>query len=595
MKYPKEYLDEIKLRLKVSQIVGKTVKLKKRGKEFIGLSPFSNEKTPSFTINDEKGFYHCFSSSEHGNIFDFLMKVKNYKFGEAVRALAAEAGMPPYRFTKYDEEKEKKWKIYKSILEKYSNFCHEELVSEKYSDVIKYLNLRKTTKNEISFFKLGYSSNENNFYDKLKKEFNEEQINSSGIFYFDEKRKKYIDRFKNRIIFPVKSLNGSVLALGGRTLSKTNFAKYINSPETDFFKKGNNLYNINSAREFRNENDEVFIVEGYMDVINLHKFGIKNVVANLGTAMTEKQIELVWKFFRNPILCLDGDDSGKKAAMRAAERLFSLIKPNCNIYFLTLPESLDPDSYINKYGKESFIELSKNKIEIQNFIWDSLIKNVNRNDPHSLSLFEKKINGICREVKDTTLAKYFLNYFKEKINELTPNLNFRRKNYSKFEKYINPLQQTKDIFNQRNKFKEKELKEFSILFLIMQNLDIFRKNIETVSKVNFDSEIMNDLKVKIINYLSEERFFDRKNLNKGDFDNKFGELIDLVNNNAPVKIICSNKKESEIISIFDEVKNEIEQIELRKKIESLEDKVSMNLDEKLYSELVSLRNQLKSG
>ncbi len=595
MKYPKEYLDEIKLRLKVSQIVGKTVKLKKRGKEFIGLSPFSNEKTPSFTINDEKGFYHCFSSSEHGNIFDFLMKVKNYKFGEAVRALAAEAGMPPYRFTKYDEEKEKKWKIYKSILEKYSNFCHEELVSEKYSDVIKYLNLRKTTKNEISFFKLGYSSNENNFYDKLKKEFNEEQINSSGIFYFDEKRKKYIDRFKNRIIFPVKSLNGSVLALGGRTLSKTNFAKYINSPETDFFKKGNNLYNINSAREFRNENDEVFIVEGYMDVINLHKFGIKNVVANLGTAMTEKQIELVWKFFRNPILCLDGDDSGKKAAMRAAERLFPLIKPNCNIYFLTLPESLDPDSYINKYGKESFIELSKNKIEIQNFIWDSLIKNVNRNDPHSLSLFEKKIYGICREVKDTTLAKYFLNYFKEKINELTPNLNFRRKNYSKFEKYINPLQQTKDIFNQRNKFKEKELKEFSILFLIMQNLDIFRKNIEIVSKVNFDSEIMNDLKVKIINYLSEERFFDRKNLNKDDFDNKFGELIDLVNNNAPVKIICSNKKESEIISIFDEVKNEIEQIELRKKIESLEDKVSMNLDEKLYSELVSLRNQLKGG
>ena len=129
----------------------------------------------------------------------------------------------------------------------------------------------------------------------------------------------------------------------------------------------------------------------------------------------------------------------------------------------------------------------------------------------------------------------------------------------------------------------------------MHNLDIFRKNIETVSKVNFDSEIMNDLKVKIINYLSEERFFDRKNLNKDDFDNKFGELIDLVNNNAPVKIICSNKKESEIISIFDEVKNEIEQIELRKKIESLEDKVSMNLDEKLYSELVSLRNQLKSG
>ena len=153
MKYPKEYLDEIKLRLKVSQVVGKSVKLKKRGKEFIGLSPFSNEKTPSFTVNDEKGFYHCFSSSEHGNIFDFLMKIKNYKFGEAVRALAHEAGMPPYKFTKQDEDKQNRWKAYKLILEKYSNFCYEELISGKYLEVTKYLNVRKTTKKEIDFSK----------------------------------------------------------------------------------------------------------------------------------------------------------------------------------------------------------------------------------------------------------------------------------------------------------------------------------------------------------------------------------------------------------------------------------------------------------
>ena len=132
MKYPKEYLEEIKIKLKVSQVVGKTVKLKKRGKEFIGLSPFSNEKTPSFTVNDEKGFYHCFSSGEHGNIFDFLMKTKNYKFGETVRLLATEAGMPPYRFSKQDVEKEERWKIYTSILEKYTNYCHEEMISGKY-------------------------------------------------------------------------------------------------------------------------------------------------------------------------------------------------------------------------------------------------------------------------------------------------------------------------------------------------------------------------------------------------------------------------------------------------------------------------------
>ena len=595
MKYPKEYLDEIKIRLKVSQVVGKTVKLKKRGKEFIGLSPFSNEKTPSFTVNDEKGFYHCFSSSEHGNIFDFLMRVKNYKFGEAVKTLATEAGMPPYRFTRHDEEKEKRWKVYKSILEKYSIFCHEELASGKYPEIKEYLNKRKTTDKEIIFFRIGYSSGNNNFYEKIKEEFNDEQIGSSGIFYFDEKRKKFVDRFKNRIIFPVKSLNGSVIALGGRTLSKTNFAKYINSPETEFFKKGNNLYNINSAKEIRNKSEEVFIVEGYMDVVNLHKFGINNTVANLGTAMTERQIELVWKFFKNPILCLDGDNSGQKAALRAAERLFPLVKPNYNIYFLTLPENLDPDSYINKYGKESFIQLGKNKIEIQNFIWDSYIKNVDKNNPHSLSLFEKKIKDICKEIKDGTLAKYFLNNFNEKISELTPSLNYKRKSFYKFEKIANPLQQTKDIFKQRNQFEEKELKEFSILFLIINNLDVFRKNTETISEISFDKEIINDLKTKIINHLSEEKFFDRKNLNIEDFDKKFTTLINLINNNAPVKIICKNKNESEIISIFHEIKNELKKIDLRKKIESLEHQVSRNLDEKLYSELLSLRNQLKSG
>ena len=173
MKYPKEYLDEIKLRLKVSQVVGKHVKLKKRGKEFIGLSPFSNEKTPSFTVNDEKGFYHCFSTAEHGNIFDFLMKTKNYKFGEAVKTLAIDAGMQPYRFTKQDEEKQNRWKIYKEILEKYTNFCYQELVSNKYSEINEYLNKRKISKEEIIFFKIGYASPKNDSYEILKKEFDE--------------------------------------------------------------------------------------------------------------------------------------------------------------------------------------------------------------------------------------------------------------------------------------------------------------------------------------------------------------------------------------------------------------------------------------
>jgi len=594
MKYPKEYIEEIKIRLKVSQVVGKSVKLKKRGKEFIGLSPFSNEKTPSFTVNDEKGFYHCFSSGEHGNIFDFLMKTKNYKFGEAVRTLAVDAGIQPYRFTKQDEEKQNRWNVYKSILEKYSDFCHEELKLQKHSTIIEYLNHRKITTKEVNYFKIGYSHKDNNFFKKLKENFSEKQIIATGIYFFDENKKKYIDRFNNRIIFPVKSLNNSVLALGGRAVSKSAFAKYINSPETEFYKKGNNLYNINSAKELRNISEEIFVVEGYMDAINLHKFEIKNVVANLGTAMTERQLDLIWKFFKKPIICLDGDASGQKAAIRAAERLFPLMKPDYNIYFLTLPENLDPDNYINQKGKESFLKFVESKKEIHDFIWDSYFQHVDIRDPHSLAIFEKKIKSLSYQVKDKTLAKYYLDYFIIKINQLTPNINRTKSNFIKFQKTSNPLQLTKDVFKKRDQFKEKELKELSILFLIMKNFEIFKKQIELISEISFSNDMLSRLKEKILDYMLSERFFDIKELNVNDFDKKFKSTIEHVNLNAPVKIIIKNKNEKEILLIFDEILKEIKKIELREKIEHLEDKASANLDESSYSELLSLRNQLKN-
>ena len=595
MKYPKQYIDEIKLRLKVSQVVSKQVKLKRRGKEFIGLSPFSNEKTPSFTVSDEKGFYHCFSSGEHGNIFDFLMKTKNYKFGEAVRALAADAGMPSYKFNKEDEEKEKRWEIYNSILEKYSKFCHEELISGKYPEILDYLKKREITKKEVVFFKIGFQPPSNDFYEKLKFEYDDKQIVSSGIYYFDENKKKYINRFRNRIIFPVKNLNGFVIALGGRAISKSAFAKYINSPETEFYKKGNNLYNIDAAKEFRGKQDEVFIVEGYMDVVSLHKFGIQNVVANLGTAMTERQIDLIWKFFNKPIICLDGDLSGRKAALRAAERLFPLMQSDLNLFILTLPENLDPDAYVNKNGKENFLKLSQEKKEIQNFIWDSYYQEVDKNDPRSLSIFEKKIRSICKEIKDKTLGKYLLDNFTRRISELTPNLNFRKNNFLKFNKISNPLQQTKDIYKKRDKFEERELKELSILFLVINNLDIFRKNIELISEVDFSNSKMNKFKKELIDYLLVEKFFDRKKIKHEDFSQDYSDIIKIISSNAPVKTIHDNKNDEEIVVIFNEIVEEINKIKLQEKIEKLESKVALNLDENLYSELLSLRNQLKGG
>ncbi|RZO49522.1 MAG: hypothetical protein EVA76_01525 [Candidatus Pelagibacterales bacterium] len=234
-------------------------------------------------------------------------------------------------------------------------------------------------------------------------------------------------------------------------------------------------------------------------------------------------------------------------------------------------------------------------MEIQDFIWNAYYKEVDKNNPRSLTLFEKKIKSLCNEVKDKTLSKYFFENFMTRINEFTPITNFKRNNFSKFKKLVNPLQKTKEVYEKRNKFEERELKEFSILFLVMNNLDIFRKKIELISEIVFSNDKMNDFKKKLINYLLLEKFFDRKKINLDDFEERYMEVINLINSNAPIKAIHKNKSETEIILIFNEIINEIKKIELSKKIETLEDEVSINLDETLYSELLQLRNQLKRG
>ena len=239
MKYPKEYLDEIKTRLKVSTVVSKVVSLKKRGKEYVGLSPFKNEKTPSFTVNDEKEFYHCFATSEHGNIFDFVMKIQNLRFGEAVKHLATLAGMQPYIFSKKDEEREKKWKIYSLIFSKYVDFYHEQLLkNNNYSLAREYLKDRSLDKNQVKKFKIGFIEKNPNFFDQLKNEFNLEDLLETGLFYLDEKKKVYVERFRGRLIFPINNISGQPIAFGGRIIEKKDFlAKYINSPKPFFLKR----------------------------------------------------------------------------------------------------------------------------------------------------------------------------------------------------------------------------------------------------------------------------------------------------------------------------------------------------------------------
>ena len=592
MKYPKEYLNEIKLRLKVSQVVGKFVNLKKRGKEFIGLSPFKNEKSPSFTVNDEKEFYHCFSSGEHGNIFDFLMKTKSVGFGEAVKILAAEAGMQPYRFSNFDKKKDLRFQTYKNIYKEYSEYFSKELFNPNNNEALDYLSRRGLAKSSIEEFKLGYIPWKNNFYEDLLKNYSEEDINLTGLYYKHDKTGKYVDRFNSRIIFPVNNITGDTVAFGGRIIKESKLAKYINSPETEFYKKGSMIFNLDKAKNCRSDTNEVIIVEGYMDVVSIYSTGIKNVIANSGTALTDRQINLIWKFFSNPIICLDGDQSGQNAAIRIAERLFPLINEENKIYFSILPDETDPDDYIRKNGKDHFLSFLQKKEIIQSYIWTYYLKRINKNNPFEVSKFEKDIKKLSYSIKDETLKKYVLEDFLEKIKKLTPNQN--RKNIyqnNKYKKIIDYkiLNETKNLHQKNSRFSKIQIKEFSVLFIILNYLDIAQKRIEELSNITFISEKNESLKKMIINSISEGD--DKQKIEKKITKN-FEKLINEIKENSSIQIIAKAKNNDEILELLSELIDEIKELNSLKRIESLEKKLINNLDENSYSELIKLKSQI---
>ena len=590
MKYPKEYLEEIKTRLKVSSVVSKTIRLKKRGKEFVGLSPFKNEKTPSFTVNDEKGFYHCFSTGEHGNIFDFLMKTQNLKFGESVKALANLAGMRPYTFSKDDEIRQKQFKEYISVFQKYVKICHENLINSKYDKANKYVTNRNLDINTIKKFQIGYIDYNTSLYKEFEREFGEKIIKDTGLFYYEERKKIFVDRFRNRLIFPINNISNNPIAIGGRIIeNKEYLAKYINSPETPFFKKGSNLYNLNLARSKSNSSEFVYIVEGYMDVIGLYKNGIENVVANLGTALTEKQILTLNQFFNHIVICFDGDKSGHAAALRAAENSITNLMPDKKISFLFLPEGEDPDTFVNKYGKNKFDEFTKlNLISIHEFIFEKYISETD-NNPSSLAIFEKKLRNIGNSIKDELIKKYVLEFFLEKISDLTPHTKFKKtKNYSSNYK---SLKITQNKYNEKKSLSSIEVKEINFLSIILNNLKIFKENFELVENV----KLFTNENIVIFNKIYEKlKSSSAISLENMDIDN---QIIEKINKFSSVRYILEKVEiqKEDIIKSYQEIKRDLKNYELEKRIEELEAKFSRDFNERTFNELKELKKLQKTN
>ncbi|HXN67727.1 MAG TPA: DNA primase, partial [Bradyrhizobium sp.] len=359
MRFTPQFLDELRARLPVSEVVGKRVKLKKAGREWKGLSPFQQEKSPSFTVNDQKGFYHDFSSGKHGDIISFLMETEGVGFTEAVERLAAMAGLPLPAATPDAARHEQRRKTLHDVMELAAKFFADTLASRNGAKARGYLADRGISPATQLQFRIGYAPGERFALKEYlgSQSISVEDMVEAGLLIAADDIPVPYDRFRDRVMFPITDIRGRVIAFGGRALEKDVAAKYLNSPETPLFHKGDNLYNLAPARLAAHNGGALVVVEGYIDVIAMVGAGFAASVAPLGTALTENQLALLWKMADEPILCFDGDRAGQKAAWRAADLALPHLLPGKSLRFALLPEGQDPDDLARTGGRAAIEEV----------------------------------------------------------------------------------------------------------------------------------------------------------------------------------------------------------------------------------------------
>jgi len=423
MRFTPQFLDEIRARLPVSQVVSRKVALKRKGREFAGLSPFKMEKTPSFFVNDVKGFYHCFASGEHGDIFKFVMTTEGLSFPEAVERLAAEAGVPMPKQELHDEERDQarqdeRTRLY-ALLEVSARFFEEQLRSAASQEARTYLDRRGLKRETLSRFRLGFGPpSRHALKDHLAKAgFTVPEMITSGMLIGGDDIPQPYDRFRNRVMFPITDLKDRAIAFGGRALDKDAPAKYLNSPETPLFHKGSILFNASRARPLAHERGQIIAVEGYMDVLALTEAGFGQSVAPLGTALTEDQVKLLWRMCPEPILCFDGDSAGQKAGFRAVDTVLPHLKPGISVAFAFLPAGLDPDDLIRQQGPEAMREVLAKARPLVDLLFAREWGSGAWNTPERRANLEQRLRKLVGSIEDTSVREHYSEAIRTRLRQ----------------------------------------------------------------------------------------------------------------------------------------------------------------------------------
>jgi len=601
-RYSKEFIAEIKNKLNVSDVVSKYVKLTRRGNEFVGLSPFKSEKTPSFTVSDDKEFYHCFSTSEHGDMFSFMMKHKGYTYPESIEYLAKLAGLNPSSgiiSSSYNDNFIDNTNLKKIFIEA-DKFFRNNLINSDQTN--KYLDKREISKKTIDAFSLGHASSKSDSLYKffLSKRFELKDILESGLIKKSIKNdNEYYDFFRNRLIFPIRDNRSNIIAFGGRALDNSNI-KYINSSENKLFKKGYNLYNLDLAIEKDHRIEDLIIVEGYMDVISLYQNGFENTVAPLGTALTNPQIEKAWRYCKSPIICFDGDVAGSKAAYRSAVNVLQILKPEHSIRICTLNDNLDPDDYIKAKGKIRFKKLISEAKVLSEFIWDKEYSQIKSLNPEDLAGFENRIKVLINEIKDETVKNYYKKNYLQKLQDLKSiksyqNNNYKNNDYQKSWKKSNFVKISSEILkSERGGIDEdsSHIREKVILLCVIENPNLISDFFEELGILTFNKTDFSRLCSFMVEYASNdnkelEKTAFKSYLSKSEFSNIIGEVYKEELLNTYKTLLDSNYED--LKATFVELLNLQNKIASDTQLEDAEALLAENMDDDNFEKFLKLK------
>lgn len=507
MALPPAFLDEIKDQVSVSSIVGRKVKLTKKGREFLGLCPFHNEKTPSFTVNDEKGFYHCFGCGAHGNVINFLTDCEKMPFMEAVEHLASIAGLKMPKNNRQNPVQDNRHKMLLDIMEKACLFFQKHLFSENGAQAREYLKSRGITGAVAKEFRLGYAPSGS----KLVEFFKSQNIafaplKELGLIAPNNAREGFHDYFYDRVMFPILDRRRRVIGFGGRLMHKGE-PKYLNSPDTALFHKGEQLYALPNAIETIRKSNSALIVEGYMDVIALHSAGFTSAVAPLGTAFTENQLQLLWKECDEPIICFDGDRAGRKASSRALLRALPLLSAGKSLQFIFLPDPFDPDDMIRKKSPEAFQEAITSAKSLFYAFWNMLLENRSVDTPERKAKLEQEATELIEKIKDERIRSYYLKAIKKELWQLEKEKKKKPLSFNDAQSILKP---------QKNSIEGRMLLSYLLCYPhIAQNF------IEEIASVNLNEPMLQNIKEKLL-----ERLFENPDINQEELEEAVFEDFD---------------------------------------------------------------------